>query len=43
MNYGLGLGLPIREDGGEKEEKTINVNSDMYYELIAAGADLEII
>ena len=24
-------------------EKTINVNSDMYYELIAAGADLEII
>ena len=43
MNYGLGIGIPIREDGGEEKQKTINVNSDMYYELIAAGADLEII
>jgi len=37
----LGFGMPIRKQGGE--QKTINVNSDMYYELIAAGADLEII
>tara|TARA_R110001592_G_scaffold315323_2_gene591255 strand:- start:28654 stop:33966 length:5313 start_codon:yes stop_codon:yes gene_type:complete len=41
-DYSAGLGTFFKS-GGEKKEETINVNSDMYYELIAAGADLEII
>ena len=40
--YSGGIGAYFKS-GGEKKEKTININSDMYYELIAAGADLEII
>jgi len=40
--YSGGIGAWFKS-GGEKKEKTMNIDSDMYYELIAAGADIEII
>ena len=40
--YSGGLGFFFK-DGGEQEEKTVSIDTDMYYELLAAGADIEII
>jgi len=41
--FSLGIGAHLKQRGGEQKQKTVSVNSDMYYELIAAGADIEII
>lgn len=40
--YSGGLGFFFK-DGGEQKEKTVSIDTDMYYELLAAGADIEII
>ena len=40
--YSAGLGAYFK-GGGEKKEKTMSIDTDMYYELLAAGAEIEII
>ena len=40
--YSGGLGFFFK-DGGEQKEKTVSIDTDMYYELLAAGADIEIL
>jgi hypothetical protein len=39
----IGLDIGFKKGGEKEKEKTINIDTDMYYELLAAGAEIEII
>jgi len=39
----VGLNWGFKKGGEKEKEKTISIDTDMYYELLAAGADIEII